>query len=423
MNTTVQQHSSRSRAMTITAGVAGNILEWYDFAIYGFFAPVLGKLFFPAEDPTTSLIASFGAFAAGFLMRPVGGALFGYIGDRVGRKRALNLSVLLMAVPTFLIGLIPTHAQIGMGAAVILVFLRMLQGLSVGGEYTSSIVYLAESAPEGKRGLFTSTSMMGAIGGILLGSFLGSIITGMLTEAQLQSWGWRIPFLFGILAAGIGYLIRRHMPETLSEQEEKENPLRTLRRNWVQVVQVSGLNMLSAIFFYALFVFVVTWLVDYVEESRTLALRLNSVSLLIFMVAILFFAHLSDRIGRKRLIIPGAVAIILFGYPLFWLMHHHDETMILAGEIGLAVLAAAYMAPIPATLTEMFPKNIRVSAVSVGYNLAYAIFGGTVPMVAVWLIKKEHDDLAFVWYIIAAAVVSLIVAFSLHRQIKNQMLD
>lgn len=409
--------------MTITAGVAGNILEWYDFAIYGFFAPVLGKLFFPAEDPTTSLIASFGAFAAGFLMRPVGGALFGYIGDRVGRKRALNLSVLLMAVPTFLIGLIPTHAQIGMGAAVILVFLRMLQGLSVGGEYTSSIVYLAESAPEGKRGLFTSTSMMGAIGGILLGSFLGSIITGMLTEAQLQSWGWRIPFLFGILVAGIGYLIRRHMPETLSEQEEKENPLRTLRRNWVQVVQVSGLNMLSAIFFYALFVFVVTWLVDYVEESRTLALRLNSVSLLIFMVAILFFAHLSDRIGRKRLIIPGAVAIILFGYPLFWLMHHHDETMILAGEIGLAVLAAAYMAPIPATLTEMFPKNIRVSAVSVGYNLAYAIFGGTVPMVAVWLIKKEHDDLAFVWYIIAAAVVSLIVAFSLHRQIKNQMLD
>ncbi|MCB0563751.1 MAG: MFS transporter [Phaeodactylibacter sp.] len=423
MSTTVQQHSSRSRVMAITAGVAGNILEWYDFAIYGFFAPVLGQLFFPAEDPTTSLIASFGAFAAGFLMRPVGGALFGYIGDRVGRKRALNLSVLLMAVPTFLIGLIPTHAQIGMGAAVILVLLRMLQGLSVGGEYTSSIVYLAESAPEGKRGLFTSTSMMGAIGGILLGSFLGSIITGMLTEAQLQSWGWRIPFLFGILVAGIGYLIRRHMPETLSEQEEKENPLRTLRRNWVQVVQVSGLNMLSAIFFYALFVFVVTWLVDYVEESRTLALRLNSVSLLIFMVAILFFAHLSDRIGRKRLIIPGAVAIILFGYPLFWLMHHHDETMILAGEIGLAVLAAAYMAPIPATLTEMFPKNIRVSAVSVGYNLAYAIFGGTVPMVAVWLIKKEHDDLAFVWYIIAAAVVSLIVAFSLHRQIKNQMLD
>ena len=173
-------------------------------------------------------------------MRPVGGALFGYIGDRIGRKRALNLSVLLMAVPTFVIGLMPTHAQIGVGAAVILVFLRMLQGLSVGGEYTSSIVYLAESAPEGKRGLFTSASMMGGIGGILLGSFLGSAIVDMMTEAQLQSWGWRIPFLLGILVAGIGYVIRRHMPETLSEQEKAENPLHTLRRNWVQVVPRSS---------------------------------------------------------------------------------------------------------------------------------------------------------------------------------------
>lgn len=423
MNNSLQYHTPRSRAMTITAGVAGNILEWYDFAVYGFFAPVLGKLFFPSDDPTTSLIASFGAFAAGFLMRPVGGALFGYIGDRIGRKRALNLSVILMAIPTFMIGLMPTHAQIGVTAAVVLVLLRMLQGLSVGGEYTSSIVYLAESAPEGKRGLFTSSSLMGAIGGILLGSFLGSLLSGMLTDAQLQSWGWRIPFLFGILVAGVGFLIRRHMPETLSEQEKTENPLHTLRRNWLQIVQVSGLNLLSAVFFYALFVFVVTWLVDYVEEPRTLALRLNSVSLLVFMIAIVAFAYVSDRIGRKRLIIPGAIAIILFSYPLFWLMHHHDETMILAGEIGLAIIAAAYMAPIPAALTEMFPRNIRVSAVSVGYNLAYAIFGGTVPMVAVWLIKKEHDDLAFVWYIIAAGVISLIVALSLHRQIKNQLPD
>lgn len=252
---------------------------------------------------------------------------------------------------------------------------------------------------------------------------MGSVISGALTEAQLQSWGWRIPFLLGILVAAVGYLIRRHMPETISEQEKTENPLHTLRRNWVQVVQVSGLNLLSAVFFYGLFVFVVTWLVDYVQESRTMALRLNSISLLIFMVAVLFFANLSDRIGRKRLIISGAVAIILLGYPLFWLMHHHNDMMILTGEIGLAILAAAYMAPIPATLTEMFPRNIRVSAVSVGYNLAYAIFGGTVPMVAVWLIKKEHDDLAFVWYIIGAAVISLLIAISLHRHIKNEMPD
>lgn len=213
------------------------------------------------------------------------------------------------------------------------------------------------------------------------------------------------------------------MPETLTQEEKTENPLRTLRRNWRQVVQVSGLNLLSAVFFYVLFVFVVTWLVDYVHESRTLALRLNSISLLVFMFAVLFFASLSDRIGRKWLITFGAVAIILFSYPLFWLMHHPNENLILAGEIGLAIIAAAYMAPIPASLTEMFPSNIRVSAVSVGYNIAYAIFGGTVPMVSVWLIQKQRNDLAFVWYIIGAAVISLIVALSLHQHMKDEMPD
>ena len=417
MYTTIQ-HTKKSRIMTIAAGIIGNVLEWYDFAIYGFFAPILGKLFFPSEDPATSLIASFGAFAAGFLMRPIGGALFGDIGDRIGRKRALNLSVMLMAIPTFLIGIMPTHAQIGVGAAIILVLLRMLQGLSVGGEYTSSVVYLAESAPKGKQGLFTSASMLGATGGILLGSLLGAVITDMLSEAQLQTWGWRIPFLLGILVAGVGYLVRRHMPETISEGEKVDNPLKVMRSNWRQVLRVGGLNLLSAVAFYALFVFVVTWLVDYVHEPRTLALRFNSMSLLVFMAAIPLFAHLSDRIGRKPVIMGAAIALILLSYPLFWLMHHPDERMILAGGMGLAILISAYMAPIPAKLTEMFPQNIRVSAVSVGYNLAYALFGGTIPMIAVWLITKQHNDLAFVWYIIAAAIISLGIAWSIpdHRQ-------
>lgn len=418
------QHTAKSRKMTIVAGMIGNVLEWYDFAIYGFFAPILGKLFFPSEDPTTSLIASFGAFAAGFLMRPIGGALFGHIGDRYGRKRALNLSVLMMAIPTFLIGVMPTHAQIGVGAAIILVLLRMLQGLSVGGEYTSSIVYLAESAPKGKRGLYTSMSIIGGTGGILLGSFFGSILTSMLTEVQMQTWGWRIPFLLGILVAGVGYILRRHMPETIADNTKVDNPLKVMRKRWKQVVKVGGLNLLAAITFYALFVFTVTWLVDYVHESRTMALRLNTFGLLIFMIALPLFASLSDRIGRKPVIVGGAIGIILFVYPLFWLMHHHDEMMIMAGETGMAILAAAYMASIPVTLTEMFPANIRVSAVSVGYNLAYALFGGTIPMIAVWLIQKQHDDLAFIWYIIGAGIISLGIALSISYQgHKEELID
>lgn len=399
--------------MTILSGVVGNILEWYDFAVYGFFAPILGKLFFPAEDPVTSLIASFGAFAAGFLMRPIGGAVFGHIGDRLGRKKALNLSVLMMAIPTFLIGVMPTHAQIGIAAAVILVLLRMCQGLSVGGEYTSSIVFLAESAPKNRKGLFTSASLLGGVGGILLGSLVGTVLTSILDDTQLQTWGWRIPFLMGIVVAGIGYLIRRHMPETLQDEEKVDNPLREIRKNWLEVVRVSGLNLLSAIVFYGMFVFVVTWLVKYVHEPRTLALRFNTITLLFLMVLLPLVAYLSDRFGRKPFLIAGAVGIILFSYPLFWLMHHHNEMMILAGEFGMAILIATYISPIPVTLVEMFPRNIRVSAVSIGYNLAYAVFGGTVPMVAVWLIQKQHNDLAFVWYIIGAAIISLLIVLTL----------
>jgi MHS family proline/betaine transporter-like MFS transporter len=400
----------RNRTSTLLAGIAGNVLEWYDFAVYGFFAPIFAELFFPSKDPTVSLIAAFGAFAAGFLMRPVGAAFFGHIGDRIGRKKALNLSVMLMAVPTFLIGLMPTHAQIGVVATIGLVLLRMAQGLSVGGEYTSSIVYLAESAPKGKRGLFSSASMVGAIGGILLGSFIGSVISGILDENQLHAWGWRIPFLIGVVVAGIGYLIRCHMPETLQENDKAENPLKKMWEHRREVLRISGLNLLVAIAFYGVFVFAVTWMVDYVKEPRTTALQLNTISMVALMAIVPLFAWLSDQVGRKPMLITGALGMVLLSYPLVWLMHHHSDMMILMGQTGMALLLACYLGPVPALLAESFPSKVRVSAVSVGYNLTYAVFGGTTPMVAVWLIRKEHSDMAFAWYIIAAAAISLLIA-------------
>lgn len=401
--------SQKKRNNIILAGIAGNVLEWYDFAIYGFFAPVFAQLFFPSANPTTSLIAAFGAFAAGFLMRPVGAAFFGRIGDRIGRKRALNLSVTLMAVPTFLIGIMPTFAQIGVTATVLLVLLRMLQGLSVGGEFTSSIVYLTESAPQGKRGLFSSASMAGAFGGILLGSLMGTVMSSTLNDAQMLAWGWRVPFLLGIVVALIGYLIRRHMPESLQKEKRANNPFKAMWKNRKTVLQVSGLNIMSAITFYAVFVFVVTWLVDYVEEPRTEALRLNTFCLLILLLATPLFGFLSDRIGRKRLMLISSVGIALFGYPFIWLMHHHEPAFIFMGQAGIALILSMYLGALPAALTEMFPSHVRVTAVSVGYNLTYAILGGTTPMVAVWLIQKQHDDMAFAWYIVAAAILSTIV--------------
>ncbi len=405
--------TSSGKGKIILAGIAGNVLEWYDFAIYGFFAPIFAELFFPSSNPTTSLIASFGAFAAGFLMRPVGGAVFGFIGDKIGRKKALNLSVMLMAIPTFLIGVMPTHAHIGVLAAILIVLLRMLQGLSVGGEYTSSIVYLAESAPKGKRGLFASASLVGATGGILLGSFTGTVISGILTESQLHVWGWRIPFLLGIVVALVGYFLRRHMPETLQEGSEPTRPLHEAWKNRRIILQVSGMNLIIAVAFYAIFVFAVTWLVDYVKEPRTLALQLNTWSMVVLMISVPLFAWLSDHVGRRPILIAGATGMVLLGYPLIWLMHHHDPGMIFLGQAGLAIILSCYAGPIPATLSEMFPSKVRVTSVSIGYNLTYALFGGTTPMVAIWLIEKQQSDLAFAWYIVVAALISLIVVLGL----------
>jgi MFS transporter, MHS family, proline/betaine transporter len=404
-----------SQGHTITAGIAGNVLEWYDFAVYGFFAPVIARQFFPSEDPTVSLIATFGAFAAGFLMRPVGAALFGHIGDRFGRGRSLILSVMLMAVPTFLIGLLPNYESIGMAAAVLMVLLRMAQGVAVGGEYTSSVVFLAEKAPVGRRGFFSSWAMFGATGGIMLGSAVGAGLTHLLGDAALAEWGWRVAFLGGIAVALVGYLIRRGMTdEDQSEGEPEPSPIKTaFTQYWREMLRVAALNVVAAVSFYLMFVYIVTWLVEQVKEPNSTALDINTMAMATLLVFIPISAILSDKYGRKLMLLIGMGSLAVLAYPLLVLMHHPDATLILAGQIGFAAILALFMATLPAAMTEMFPRNIRVTAVSLGYNLTYAIFGGTAPIVAVWLIERTHDDLAFSWYITAMAVVSFCVALTL----------
>ena len=401
---------ARQRRKVIAAGVTGNVLEWYDFAVYGFFAPIIGRLFFPSDDPTVSLIASFGAFAAGFLMRPIGGIIFGFIGDKIGRKRALVLSVLLMAIPSGMIGILPDHATIGVSAAVLMVLMRMLQGMAVGGEYTSSIVYLAEHAPSKRRGFFTSWTLVGAVGGILLGSGVGALLSNLLSAEAVSDWGWRIAFLSGIAVGVVGLLIRRHLPEMpKTESNDSANPIiDAFRTEWRAVTQVIGINIFNAVGFYLMFVYAVTWLIKEVKVPRSDALDINSVSLAVLLVLVPVFGALSDKVGRKSLLLFGSGGAVLLGYPLIVLMHHVDFAMVMMGQIGFAILLAAYLSGIPATLTEMFPSRVRVSALSVGYNISLAIFGGTTPLVATWIIERSHDDLSIAWYLICGAAISFV---------------
>lgn len=417
-----EQQEQVSSRRTVLAGVIGNVLEWYDFSIYGFFAAIIATQYFPSDDPTVSLIAAFGAFAAGFLMRPIGAAFFGHIGDRIGRIHALQLSVVCMAIPTFAIGLLPNYDSIGVAAAVIMVLLRMMQGLAVGGEYTSSIVFLAERAPIGKRAFYSIWSVFGGLVGILLGSAVGAALSATLSEEALHSWGWRAAFLSGILVTLAGYFLRRGLVEDPVRREGKAPLLTALSTSGTDILRVMGINVVNAIAFYMIFVYAITWLVETVHTSEANALEINTIAMLVLLVLVPLFAILSDRYGRKLFVLIGMGGTALFAYPLVWLMHHPDFTMILAGQVGFAILCACFAGGIPAYMCELFPGSVRVTAVSVSYNLTLGIMGGTSPIVAVWLINRTHDDMAFAWYITAAAVFSFLVALTIKDK-RNEPLD
>jgi MHS family proline/betaine transporter-like MFS transporter len=232
----------RAHRRVITAGIAGNVMEWYDFSIYGFFARTIGQQFFPAHDLNVSLMAAFGTFAVGFFMRPLGAVLFGYIGDRVGRAHSLLLSVVVMAIPTFAIGLLPTYHQIGIGASVLMLLCRILQGLAVGGEFTGSIVFLAERAPADKRGLACGWAPFGAAGGILLGSAMGALVINSMPMADVVGWGWRLPFLFGVVVAAVGFFIRRHVTFDKPPAGKGFPLTHAIREHPIEMLQVMGIS-------------------------------------------------------------------------------------------------------------------------------------------------------------------------------------
>ena len=388
------------------------MLEWYDFAVYGFFAPILAAQFFPSDDRMVSLLAAFGAFAVGFLMRPVGAVVFGHIGDRYGRARALLLSVAMMAVPTVLMGLLPTYATIGVAASFAIVILRMFQGMAVGGEFTASIVFLAEHSPPGRRGFFASWAMFGATTGTMLGAAVGAALSNVLSPEALAAWGWRAAFISGIVVAVVGIIIRRNMFDTPASVP-KASPVRiAFTHHRRELLRVFGLNMAPAATYYVLFVYAATWVAETTPVARATALDITTLSILTFLVVAPLAAWASDRFGRKLMLIAGMSACLVLAYPLASIMHGTEPIQIAAAQMAFAALLALYMASIPAAMCEMFPHSVRVSAVSVGYGLAYALFGGTAPAVAVWLIGRTGNPLAFAWYLAAVTAVSLAIAFT-----------
>lgn len=399
MTTQTADSVSHVHIRSLLASFVGNILEWYDFTVYAYFATVIGKNFFPSEDKIASLIATFGVFAAGYLMRPLGGFFFGIIGDKMGRKRALVLSILLMAIPTTLLGCLPTHEEWGWVAAALLVLLRLLQGLSVGGEFTGSISFLVEKAPDGKRGFYGSWSTFGVIGGMLLGSGVGAIITSVLSPSQVDQFGWRIPFLLGLLVGLAGFYLRREMDqgdvvETLKQtQNLSQSPVREFLNLHLKAgVRIFFFNWGFAVSIYLVFIYLTSYLHSFLKIPMHRALGANTIAMVFLMCIIPLMGKLSDRFGRKPMLFLGLSGFILFSFPLFALLFNQTFVSILLAMLGFAVMESMLQGVAPAAMAEVFPARIRYTGLSVSYNIAMALFGGTAPLVATWLIKIAGNN-------------------------------
>ena len=405
------------------AGVIGNVLEWYDFAVFGYFAPIIASQFFPEDDPVAGLINAFGVFAAGYLMRPLGGVVFGYIGDKLGRKRALGMSVMLMVIPTTLLGLLPTHAQVGIVAPIMLLILRLVQGFSVGGELIGSISDLTEVAPPGRRGFLGSFAFFGAVGGVLLGSLVATLAHLFLDAEFLQTWGWRIPFLFGFLVGVFGLWMRKGLAESPDFEREKakgsmdKNPVaEVIKKMPLRIIHLVALIVVNAGGFYTIFVWWPTYLTKIIKPSIDHAFTANTISMIVFMLLLPLFGWLSDRLGRKRLMMTGLLGFVIFTYPLFLWTDQGVFSHAIITQLVFAFFLSLSSGPLAATMVEMFPIRMRFSGIALGYNVAQSLFGGTAPLICTWLISETADITSPAYFITSLGVVSLIAAFKLNSK-------
>jgi MHS family proline/betaine transporter-like MFS transporter len=402
-----------SRKRIIAAGVVGNLFEWYDFSIYGFFAVQIGRTFFRSDDPVSQVLAAFGVFALGFLVRPLGALAIGYLGDRFGRTFALTLSIGGMAVPTVLIGLLPGYDTLGVAAPILLTLLRMMQGLAVGGEAAIAGVFLVESAPPGRRGLVGALGGFGNGLGIQIGSVTAAICASLMSPEDLAAWGWRIPFLLGIAVGVVGFLLRRNLRDAAAAAPPRSpgSPLVEVARHHIPLVlRIAGLVAFNAIAFNLAFLYIVHWLqeVDGIAPAR--ALQINTISMLAIMPVSLTMGWLSDHIGRRGILLVAATIGIVGAVPFFALMHSTSTLSIMLGQLGFVLAVGMAFGVMPALTTETTPLGVRCTALALGNNISYSILGGMMPLAATWLVYRTGNDYSPAYLIVAAAALTLIAA-------------
>ena len=418
-----EQGINRQRVWAIVGASSGNLVEWFDFYVYSFFSLYFAHIFFPQGDTTTQLLQTAGVFAAGFLMRPIGGWLFGYIGDRHGRKKSMLISVCMMCLGSLVIACLPGYASIGVAAPAILLLARMFQGLSVGGEYGTSATYMSEVALEGRKGFYASFQYVTLIGGQLLAVLTVVVLQFILSDEDLRSWGWRIPFFLGAILAVVALWLRRSLNETSDTQSRLHKDAGSiaglLRNHKRAFIMVLGFTAGGSLSFYTFTTYMQKYLVNTAGMDAKSASGLMTGALLVYMLIQPIIGALSDKIGRRASMLIFGAGATLCTVPILTTLQNVQSPTVAFCLIMLALLITSFYTAISGILkAEMFPPEVRAMGVGLSYAVANAIFGGSAEYVAL-LMKREGIETTFFWYVSAMGALAFLVSLLLHKRGKG----
>lgn len=399
----------------------GGALEFYDFIIYVIFAPIISQIFFPKTDKLAALMSVYAVFAIGYLIRPLGGIAFSHFGDKYGRKKTFIFSVILMAVPTILIGCLPTYQQVGVLASVLLILMRILQGLSIGGEIPGALTFTCEHVNPHSRGLACGIIFCFLNLGIFLGAAISLLLSSQLSNEQLLAFGWRIPFIFGGLLGVFSFYIRKQMTESplfiafKNKEERSRIPfIEAITLYWRKILQGVGITCLGSVVINLLFLYMPTYLSTILAYSKQEATLYNTINLFFYSCLLVFFCWCADKVGRKTVLLIGALGFMFLSYFLYAALSWQTTTSLISALSILAILSSAIMI-YPSLLVELFPTSVRYTGIAISYNLAFAFFGGLTPLIVTYLIEYSQNILAPSFYLIFSALFCIVAALTIKK--------